>query len=166
MIFHCSHPSPIGRLLLVSDGAALTGLYMEAQRRGPAIADSWIPDEAPFTEVRRQLDAYFAGALTRFELPLAPSGTPFQENVWRALCDIPYGETRSYDALAQAVGAPGAARAVGSANARNPIGLIVPCHRVIARSGALTGYAAGLERKRWLLDHEAAHSAGTRQLSF
>lgn len=102
-----------------------------------------------------QLEEYFAGTRTDFDLPLAPAGTPFQQRVWTALRDIPYGATESYGSLARRLGAPGASRAVGLANGRNPIPIVVPCHRVIGSTGTLTGYAGGVERKRWLLDHEA-----------
>lgn len=105
-----------------------------------------------------ELRAYFAGERFEFGLPLAPKGTPFQQTVWRALCDIPYGTTVSYGAVARSIGRPSASRAVGMANSRNPIGIVVPCHRVIGSGGALTGYAGGLDRKRWLLAHETAPS--------
>jgi methylated-DNA-[protein]-cysteine S-methyltransferase len=114
------------------------------------------PDAAPFPLLRRQLAEYFAGQRTAFELPLAPAGTPFQRNVWDALLAIPYGETRSYGELAAAVGKPGAARAVGRANHDNPIGVVIPCHRVIGAAGSLTGYAGGVDRKRYLLELEGA----------
>jgi methylated-DNA-[protein]-cysteine S-methyltransferase len=149
------HPSPIGELLLASDGEALTGLFMEERRHGPRGEASWIEDRGPFREALLQLDAYFAGERTAFSLPLAPEGSGFQLRVWRALEEIPYGQTWSYRQLADQVGRPGAARAVGSANARNPLSIVVPCHRVIGSAGALTGYGGGLARKRWLLDHEA-----------
>ena len=144
--------SPIGRLLLTADEQALTGLYMEPHPRLPASA---VHDPAAFAEVAAQLDAYFAGSLTDFDLPLAPSGTPFQLRVWEALRAIPYGETCSYRELAEAVGKPAAVRAVGAANGRNPISVIVPCHRVIGADGSLTGYGGGLDRKRILLELEA-----------
>ncbi|WFF43018.1 methylated-DNA--[protein]-cysteine S-methyltransferase [Salinicola endophyticus] len=102
----------------------------------------------------QQLDAYFAGELTHFDLPLAPAGTDFQRQVWQALTRIGFGETRSYAEQAQAIGRPSATRAVGAANGRNPLAIVVPCHRVIGANGRLTGYAGGLERKRWLLAHE------------
>jgi methylated-DNA-[protein]-cysteine S-methyltransferase len=149
------HPSPIGELLLASEGEALTGLYLEERRPGPRGEAAWREDPGPFREVVAQLDAYFAGERTAFTLPLAPEGSAFQRAVWRALEGIPFGQTWSYRELAERVGRPGAARAVGSANARNPISIVVPCHRVIGSAGALTGYGGGLSRKRWLLDHEA-----------
>lgn len=149
------HPSPIGELLLASDGEALTGLFMEERRHGPRGEASWVLDRGPFREALAQLDAYFAGERRAFALPLSPEGSAFQREVWRALEEIPYGQTWSYRQLAERIGKPGAARAVGAANGRNPISIVVPCHRVIGSAGALTGYGGGLSRKRWLLDHEA-----------
>jgi methylated-DNA-[protein]-cysteine S-methyltransferase len=148
--------SPVGELLLTADAAGtLTGLYFPGDTRASTPRAGWEPDERPFAEVRRQLDAYFAGKLERFDLPLSPRGTPFQMQVWSALREIPYGTTASYGDIARAVGQPDAARAVGGANNRNPIAIIVPCHRVIGASGSLTGYGGGLPRKRWLLALEA-----------
>ncbi|HEY3829997.1 MAG TPA: methylated-DNA--[protein]-cysteine S-methyltransferase [Solirubrobacteraceae bacterium] len=146
--------SPVGELLVTADAAgALTRLYFPG-RISPQEA-GWTHDEAPFVELRRQLDAYFAGELEDFDLRLAPSGTSFQLQVWRALREIPYGATASYGEIARAVGQPAAARAVGGANNRNPIAIIVPCHRVIGAGGSLTGYGGGLDRKRLLLELEA-----------
>ena len=125
---------------------------------GPGTADAPRPvlDETPLLrEARDQLDAYFAGSLTAFDLPLAPAGTPFQQQVWRALCAIPYGETRTYAQVAARIGLPAACRAVGGANNRNPIAIVIPCHRVVGAGGMLTGYAGGLDVKRYLLDLEA-----------
>lgn len=146
--------SPVGTLWLTGDGTALTGLYMER----PALLDlpGWVEDDAPFAAARDQLTAYFAGERQAFDLPLNPMGTPFQRQVWEALRAIPYGETRSYREIAEQLGRPTASRAVGAANGRNPISVIVPCHRVVGSSGVLTGYAWGLERKRALLDLELA----------
>ncbi len=140
--------SPIGPLLLTGDGHSLTGLYMDREPNGGR------RDDAAFTHVREQLEAYFSGELTRFHIPLAAHGTEFQRRVWDALREIPYGETTSYGTLAESIGRPDACRAVGLANGRNPISIVVPCHRVIGASGALTGYGGGIERKRWLLAHE------------
>ena len=142
--------SPLGPLLLASDGLALTGLFFEPP---PALASHWIRDDhaAPFPDARRQLAAYFAGEQTEFTLPLAPVGTPFQLRVWEALRAIPYGATCSYGDLARRLGSPGAARAVGLANGRNPLCIVVPCHRVVGTSGRLTGYSGGMERKAFLL---------------
>ncbi|MFZ5445498.1 MAG: methylated-DNA--[protein]-cysteine S-methyltransferase [Myxococcota bacterium] len=147
-------PSPVGNWLLVSDGEALTGVYPESHRALPDTA-SWKRDDAFFAGVRDQLIAYFAGRLTEFDVKLAPAGTDFQKRVWTALRSIPLGQTTTYAALAAHLGSPSGSRAVGMANGRNPISLIVPCHRVVGADGTLTGYAGGLELKQWLLDHEA-----------
>jgi methylated-DNA-[protein]-cysteine S-methyltransferase len=153
-------PSPLGVLRLHAHADELVGVYLPDQHAPPA------PHQA--SDVLRataaQLTEYFAGERRAFDLPIAPRGTGFQEIVWRALVAIPYGQTRSYGALAQAIGRPSASRAVGAANGRNPISIIVPCHRVIAASGDLTGYAGGLAAKKWLLAHEgramgSAHAA-------
>ena len=150
--------SPIGRLLLTSDGTALTGLYMEPSRKAQSV-DGWIQDEAvaPLSATVRQLSEYFAGTRREFDLPLRLQGTTFQTRVWRELTVIPYGQTWSYGQLAQRIDKPSASRAVGLANGRNPISILVPCHRVIGADGSLTGYGGGLERKRWLLAHEGLH---------
>jgi len=147
--------SPIGELLLLGDGRALHGLYMQGGRKPSAIAPSWRPARDAFGEEIEQLHEYFAAGRTSFEVPLAMRGTPFQLRVWRALQEIGYGETISYGELARRIGQPSAARAVGMANGCNPIGIIVPCHRVIGANGTLTGYGGGIERKRLLLDLEA-----------
>lgn len=149
--------SPIGTLLITGDGTAVTGLYMENQATRPAMDRRWCRDDAVFREARAQLTAYFEGELQDFDLPLAGAGTTFQKAVWQALREIPYGKTESYGELARRLGNANASRAVGMANGRNPIGIIVPCHRVIGTNGALTGYAGGIERKQWLLAHERAH---------
>lgn len=146
--------SPVGPLTLAGTDGFLTALYMEPQRHRPPPESFGEPDREPFTEVIRQLDEYFAGGRTEFDLPLRPAGTPFQRTVWAALREIPYGETISYGQLADRIGKPTASRAVGLANGKNPIGIIVPCHRVVGANGSLTGYGGGLERKRHLLDFE------------
>jgi methylated-DNA-[protein]-cysteine S-methyltransferase len=146
--------SPIGELLLVGDGETLGGLYMQDGRKPKRIAAGWTETTAPFADVRTQLEEYFAGERRTFDVRLAPEGAPFEREVWRALEEIPYGETVSYGEIARRVGQPGAARAVGTANGRNPIAVIVPCHRVIGADGSLTGYGGGLERKRLLLELE------------
>ncbi|MCR8575991.1 methylated-DNA--[protein]-cysteine S-methyltransferase [Streptomyces sp. Isolate_219] len=149
--------TPMGPLTLVAAGEALSGLYMTDQRHRPpqeTFGDPADPDEPPFAETVTQLQAYFRGELTTFDLPLALRGTPFQRRVWAALCTIPYGETVSYGQLAERLGAPSASRAVGLANGRNPVGIIVPCHRVVGANGSLTGYGGGLDRKRRLLAFE------------
>ncbi|MFF5262584.1 methylated-DNA--[protein]-cysteine S-methyltransferase [Actinomadura viridis] len=154
---HAVLDTPIGPLTAVADDGALSGLYMNGQRHRPEQETFGPPGDdgaAPFGAVAEQLAAYFAGELTDFDLPLAMRGTPFQQRVWAALREIPYGETVSYGRLAEEIGSPGASRAVGLANGRNPISVIVPCHRVVGASGSLTGYGGGLERKRHLLDFE------------
>jgi methylated-DNA-[protein]-cysteine S-methyltransferase len=152
-------PSPLGDLTLTSNGAALTGLYLAGARHAREPEPAWRRDDAPFVEVARQLRQYFAGTRTRFDVPTAAAGTPFQRDVWRALSAIPYGSTLSYAELARQIGAPRAVRAVGAANGRNPISIIVPCHRVVGSGGALTGYAGGLPRKEWLLGLEVRVAA-------
>ncbi len=147
--------SPVGELLASADPAGqITGLHF-LDGRTPARDSNWVRGERSLAPLRLQLEEYFAGERRAFELDLAPSGTPFQLSVWRALCAIPYGETASYGEIAAAVGQPGAARAVGGANNRNPIAIVVPCHRVIGAGGSLTGYGGGLPRKRQLLALEA-----------
>ncbi|HZC74133.1 MAG TPA: methylated-DNA--[protein]-cysteine S-methyltransferase [Jatrophihabitans sp.] len=150
--------SPIGELLVARDDEGVTALMLPAGRRPARPAPTWVRDDTAFDDVRTQLAEYFAGARTTFELPLHMIGNAFQRRVWEALLDIPCGETRSYGQVANTIGAPGAARAVGAANGQNPIALIVPCHRVIGANGALTGYGGGLPTKRWLLEHEAAQA--------
>ncbi|KUN89686.1 cysteine methyltransferase [Streptomyces bungoensis] len=154
---HTITDSPYGPLTLVADeDGALCGLYMAAQRHRPA-EETFGPrdDTLPvFAEAAEQLSAYFTGESKEFTVRLALRGTPFQRRVWEQLTRIPYGETRTYGRLAEALGSPGASRAVGLANGRNPIGIIVPCHRVIGSDGSLTGYGGGLDRKQRLLDFE------------
>jgi len=147
--------SPLGELLLVSDGRALTRLEMSPHEL-PANAHR---DPGPLREAEEQLESYFAGELTEFDLPLAPAGSGFQLAVWAALTRIPYGETASYGEIAAEVGRPDAVRAVGTTNGRNPIAVIIPCHRVIGADGTLVGYGGGLPRKRLLLELEAEHAA-------
>ena len=147
--------SPIGELLLAGDGETLQVLHMQ-HGRGPTRArPQWTRSDAAFAPVREELREYFDGRRRGFDVPLKPAGSPFELAVWRALLEIPYGETVSYGELASRIGRPEAPRAVGAANARNPIAVIVPCHRVIGADGTLTGYGGGLERKRLLLDLEA-----------
>ena len=148
--------SPLGELLLTSDGNSLTGLYFPCHQDRHRPGPDWRLDSSQFAEVRRQLDAYFAGQLTEFEVPLATGGTPFEQRVWNALRRIGYGTTVSYRDIARRIGQATACRAVGMANGRNPIPIIIPCHRVIGADGSLTGYGGGLEAKRWLLELEGA----------
>lgn len=152
--------SPIGELLLASDGAHVTGIYMQSERHADKLQPEWRHDESALASVRCQLEAYFAGELKDFDLPLAAQGTDFQKKVWAALCGIPYGQTISYGELARRIGQPMASRAVGLANGQNPISIIVPCHRVIGANGTLTGYGGGLSRKQWLLAHESQQRQG------
>ena len=161
--FYTHFPSPIGPLLMMSDGKALTGLHTSRDKYKPKQEPDWVEDASamPFPETVRQLHEYFDSARRKFDIPLAPHGTEFQLRVWKQLCNIPCGETISYAELARRIGNVNASRAVGMANSRNPISIIVPCHRVIGADGSLTGYAGGLDRKQALLAHEAA-TAGKR----
>lgn len=148
----------LGPVRLVSDGIALSGLYFIGQKYGPEPTDDWRQDRefTLFRHVEAQITAYISGRLKTFNVPIRSEGTPFQHRVWQAIAAIPFGATLSYSALAARIDAPSSIRAVGAATGRNPISLIVPCHRVIGRDGALTGYAGGLDRKRTLLDFEAS----------
>ena len=146
------HDSPVGRLTLISNGKALTHLEFENPRY-PAPKHP-LGEDKILAKARRELDAYFAGRLRAFTVALAPQGTAFQQQVWAALLKIPYGATRSYGQQAAAIGAPSASRAVGLANGRNPIAIVIPCHRVIGASGSLTGYGGGMARKQQLLELE------------
>ncbi|MGH9840065.1 MAG: methylated-DNA--[protein]-cysteine S-methyltransferase [Blastocatellia bacterium] len=148
--------SPAGELLILSNGDAITWLCMEQRRYEPKKLSESRRDDSWFVQTREQLRAYFAGELTEFNLPLAAEGTPFQQSVWARLCEIPYGTTISYAELARRAGNPNASRAAGAANGRNPISIIIPCHRVIGSNNSLTDYGGGLERKKLLLDLESA----------
>lgn len=153
-VTHALLDSPIGALTLVKTDGALSGLYMGTPDLNRDALGSRA--DSGFEDVVQQLREYFARTRTTFAIPLAPVGTPFQKRVWNQLLNIPYGETRSYGQLAGAIGSPSAMRAVGAANGRNPISIIVPCHRVIGSNGTLVGYGGGLERKRFLLALEGA----------
>jgi methylated-DNA-[protein]-cysteine S-methyltransferase len=157
--------SPIGELLLLGESDRLCGLYMQHGDRPVVVSPEWRSSEVHFIDVRRQLDEYFAGARHTFDLDLKLHGTSFQRSVWSALVEIPYGETVSYGELARHLGNPAAVRAVGLANGRNPISVIVPCHRVIGADGSLTGYGGGLENKRHLLELESRAAQVTSQLT-
>lgn len=152
---HVVVPSPVGDLTVVADGDAVTHVLMDAARHRPddaeVFGDAGDLGDEPFASAVSQLDAYFSGSLTTFDLPLAPRGDAFHQRVWALLREIPYGETRSYGQLAVALGDRNLAQAVGTANGRNPIAIVVPCHRVIGSDGSLVGYAGGLDRKRFLL---------------
>jgi len=151
--------TPIGRLMLAADGRGLRHVDFENGKYPATIGEDWEHGPGALHEARAQLKAYFAGKLTAFDLPLAPLGTDFQQQVWLALLRIPYGATTTYGDIARELGDANATRAVGAANGRNPLPIIVPCHRVIGANGSLTGFGGGLPTKRWLLDHEQRHSA-------
>jgi methylated-DNA-[protein]-cysteine S-methyltransferase len=160
MKLHRYVDSPLCRIVLTSDGDSLTGLYFEGQKYEPQLGSDWAEDATLplFAMASDQLAEYFAGERSRFELPLAPVGTPFQQRVWQRLQVIPYGARLSYGAIAQSLGQPRATRAVGAAVGRNPLSVIIPCHRVVGSDDSLTGYAGGIERKKALLELEASHA--------
>jgi methylated-DNA-[protein]-cysteine S-methyltransferase len=149
--------SPLGTLQLSAEDGALTGVHFPGQKHDRPRRPDWqrADDEPVLAQARRELGEYFAGRRTQFDVRLAPAGTPFQRSVWRALLEVPFGSTSTYGAIAQSIGRPSAVRAVGAAVGANPIGIVVPCHRIIGRDGTLTGYAGGLERKARLLSLEA-----------
>lgn len=156
MIWFTEIATPIGAMLLVKTSRGLTHAYLDNLIPTKRDAD-WTRDVRAFAEESKQLDEYFDGKRKTFDLDLDPRGTPFQLRVWRALREVAYGRTATYGEIARAIGRPQAFRAVGATNAKNPIGIIVPCHRIIGSSGALVGYAGGMNRKRWLLDHETRY---------
>ena len=166
MNIFCYTESPIGRLMLTSDGSSLTGLFMHLNRNKPTQQPSpgkdWIQNATidPLPRALRQLQEYFFGKRREFDLPLQLNGTDFQRSVWRELTLIPFGKTLSYGQLAKNLGNSNASRAVGLANGRNPIAIIVPCHRVIGSDGSLTGFGGGIDRKQWLLRHEGLPGTG------
>lgn len=151
------YDSPHGRMLLVADDEGLSGVYFDGQKYFPETQKQWQRDvrHSVLKQAKRELAEYFAGERRRFEVALAPEGTPFQRSVWQAIASVGFGETISYGELARRAGCPGSARAAGAATGRNPIGIIVPCHRIVGSNGSLTGYAGGLARKRALLALEA-----------
>lgn len=153
MQYYDYYQSPRGRILLVADDKALTGVYFLGQKYQPSIEPEWKRDErhAPLRQAKRELQEYFNGKRTRFTIKLALQGTPFQRAVWKAIAGVGFGKTIPYAELARRAGRPGSARAVGAATGRNPIGIIVPCHRIVGSNGTLTGYAGGLAKKRALL---------------
>ena len=161
--FFTTIPSPVGRLTLVGSGDDLIGLHFEDDPRAPtAGTEGCVRDDLRLRPAVVQMEEYFAGRRTRFDLSVAPRGTPFQRQVWKALQRIPYAETTSYGELARSIGKPGAFRAVGGANNRNPIAIIIPCHRVIGADGSMTGYGGGLPNKQLLLALEAQVAAAPR----
>ena len=146
--------SPLGQLYVQGDGQFLTGLYMPSHKHWSGPQATWQQSDEPFAAVREQLAEYFAGQRQQFDVPLKLAGTPFQQRVWQELARIPFGIMITYAELARRIGIPTATRAVGHANGRNPISIIVPCHRVIGANGKLTGYGGGLDKKQWLLGLE------------
>jgi methylated-DNA-[protein]-cysteine S-methyltransferase len=161
---HTVVDSPLGELTLVAENGALSGVYFARHRRGPDPASFGRRDDAGFAEPVRQLTEYFARERTEFDLPLAPHGDAFDRRVWELLSAIPYGQTRTYADVARQLGNAALAQAVGAANARNPLCVIVPCHRVIGSDGSLTGYAGGLARKRFLLQLEEPPATTSERL--
>ena len=155
---YCTYESPVGPLLLVGESGALCGLYFPKGDRAATPQPEWIKRDETFSETQRQLDDYFAGKRQTFDLKLAPQGTDFQLRVWQQLQQIPFGQTISYGELAKRIGNPNASRAVGAANGKNPISIIVPCHRVIGADGSLTGFGGGLDTKQKLLELEQQHT--------
>ena len=161
MIRYARFATEYGTVYATAEGASLTGIYFEGGRHAPPISEEWTEDAsgAPLRECARQLAEYFNGRRQAFALPMAPRGTPFQERIWKEIAAIPYGATLTYAELARRAGAPGAARAAGAATGRNPLSIVVPCHRVVGSAGGLTGYAGGLDRKERLLRLEGAPAA-------
>jgi methylated-DNA-[protein]-cysteine S-methyltransferase len=159
MRYFASYQSPLGAMLVVATDAGLTGLYFVGQKYFPRVDPAWREDAtiAPIRSTLAQLDEYFAGRRARFDVPLAAHGTPFQRSVWNAISSVEYGQTITYGELARRAGHTGEARAAGAATGQNPIGIIVPCHRIIGANGKLTGYAGGLDKKRALLALEAGY---------
>jgi methylated-DNA-[protein]-cysteine S-methyltransferase len=151
------YDSPQGRMLLVANDEGLCGVYFDGQKYLPAVEFAWRhdPEHVTLRQAKRELAQYFAGERWRFETTLAPEGTAFQRAVWKAIAGVAFGETITYGELARRAGSPGSARAAGAATGRNPIGIIVPCHRIVGSDGSLTGYAGGIERKRALLALES-----------
>ena len=161
MHYYDYYESPHGRMLLVANDKSLTGVYFIGQKYRPSIETEWRKDErhAPLCQAKRELAEYFEGRRTRFTVKVSPHGTPFQRAVWNAIAGVGFGKTIPYAELARRAGRPGSARAVGAATGRNPVGIIVPCHRIVGSNGALTGYAGGLAKKRALLALEGRASS-------
>ena len=157
MHYYDLYESPHGRMLLVANAEGISGVYFDGQKYLPRVGPKWLRDErhAPLRQAKRELAEYFGGKRERFETALAPEGTPFQRSVWKAISTVGFGKTITYADLARRAGSPGSARAAGAATGRNPISIIVPCHRIVGSDGSLTGYAGGLDRKRALLALES-----------
>ena len=164
MRYYDSFASPQGKMLLVATDEGLAGVYFNRQKYFPEKGREWKrdPDHAPLKQAKRELREYFAGKRKRFEVALDPQGTPFQRSVWKAISSVGFGKTMTYGQLASKAGSPGSARAAGAATGRNPIGIIVPCHRIMGADGSLTGYAGGLGRKRALLVLESRRGENFR----
>jgi methylated-DNA-[protein]-cysteine S-methyltransferase len=156
--YYCTYESPLGTIMLVGEESALTGLYLPQHKHWAGLDAACQCSTESFAEVRRQLDEYFAGERQAFDLPYKLHGTSFQQQVWQELGRIPFGTTITYAELARRIGMPKAQRAVGAANGRNPVSIIVPCHRVIGSQGKLTGYGGGVDKKEWLLRWEKERS--------
>jgi len=154
MPYYDYYQSPRGRMLLVADDRALTGVYFAGQKYHPRIDKKWkrADEHEPLRQAKRELSEYFDGKRTRFTVKVAPQGTPFQRAVWKSIASVEFGQTIAYAELARRAGRPGSARAAGAATGRNPISIIVPCHRIVGSNGSLTGYAGGLAKKRALLE--------------
>jgi methylated-DNA-[protein]-cysteine S-methyltransferase len=150
--------TPLGPMIAIAEDGGIVGLDFEDAKYAPAVGPEWIEDSAyaPLCDCAAQLAEYFAGERGRFDLPLAPRGTPFQQRIWREIAKVPFGETTTYAELAARAGSPGSARAAGAATGRNPLAIVVPCHRIVGAGGSLTGYAGGLPRKQRLLTLEGA----------
>jgi len=159
MIYYSTYDSPVGQLLLVGDGENIHRIDFPTTARPVTLGASWEPNAVVFRSLSDQLDAYFAGSLQRFTVAVATDGSEFQQKVWDELQRIEYGHTCTYADIARSIGKPTASRAVGSANSRNPVSIIIPCHRVIGTNGKLTGYAGGVSTKQWLLSHEAGEQS-------
>ena len=157
MHYYDFYESPHGQMLLVADGEGLSGVYFDGQKYHPQVASDWRRDarHATLRQAKRELAEYFGGGRKRIDTALAPDGTPFQRSVWKAISSVGFGKTITYGELASRAGCPGSARAAGAATGRNPIGIIVPCHRIVGSNGSLTGYAGGLDIKRALLALES-----------
>ena len=157
MHYYDLYESPYGQMLLVADGEGLSAVYFDGQKYFPQMGPEWRRDarHGPLRQAKRELAEYFAGERKRFEIALAPEGTPFQRSVWKAISTVDFGQTIAYGELARRAGSPGSVRAAGAATGRNPITIIIPCHRIVGSDGSLTGYAGGLDRKRALLALES-----------
>lgn len=161
MMHYSTIDSPLGLLLIAGDAAGLRLVGFQQGNKPLAYHPVWVEDHRPLRAAMQQLEAYFAGSLRRFSLRLAPAGTPFQQSVWHAVQNIPYGETVSYGVLAHQLGKPQAARAVGAANGRNPLAIVIPCHRVVGSTGKLMGYGGGIDLKKALLAFEHQHAVSS-----